>query len=224
LDRVRLGRAANYDYRGVSTVSRAAQTPSEGPVDTEGSTDETTDADEAVSTDEVFELLSNKRRRFAIHYLKRTDDQADLGNLSEHVAAWETDTPLREVDSAQRKRVYTSLQSHHLPKLDDQGVVDYDERAGEVELTDTAADLEMYLEIVDRKDVPWSQYYLGLAGISAIIIAGALLDSGPFALLPDIGWAAFVVTSLAVSAAVHVYHDTSRRLGTSEKPPELRDT
>jgi hypothetical protein len=204
-------------------VSQTAQTPSEGAVDTDQPADEPPEADEAVSTDDVFELLSNKRRRFAIHYLKRTDNHADLGNLSEHVAAWETETPLREVDSAQRKRVYTSLQSHHLPKLDNQGVVDYDERAGEVELTDSAANLEMYLEIVDGKDVPWSQYYLGLAGVSAIIIAGALLDAGPFGLLSDIGWAAFVVTSLAVSAAVHVYHDTSRRLGTSDKPPELRD-
>jgi hypothetical protein len=204
-------------------VSRVAQTPQEGSLDVEESADETPARDEAVSTDEVFELLSNKRRRFAIHYLKRTDDHAKLGELSEHVAAWETDTPLKEVDSAQRKRVYTSLQSHHLPKLDDQGVVDYDDRAGEVELTDSAADLEMYLEVVEGGDVPWSQYYLGLAGVSAVIIAGALVNAGPFTLLPDIGWAAFVVTSLAVSAAVHVYHDTARRLGTSEKPPELRD-
>lgn len=204
-------------------MSRAAQTPQDGSIDTEGAADEPPAHDEAVSTDEVFELLSNKRRRFAIHYLKRTDDHAELGTLSEHVAAWETDTPLKEVDSTQRKRVYTSLQSHHLPKLDDQGVVDYDDRAGEVELTDSAADLEMYLEVVDGNDVPWSQYYLGLAGVSAVIIAGALLNAGPFTLLPDIGWAAFVVTSLAVSAAVHVYHDTTNRLGRSEKPPEVRN-
>jgi divalent metal cation (Fe/Co/Zn/Cd) transporter len=45
----------------------------------------------------------------------------------------------------------------------------------------------------------------------------------PFGALSAVALAAFVVTTLVVSAAVHVYHDASQRLGEQERPPEVRD-
>ena len=202
-------------------MSKASRPPSTEPV--EGDRPGTTDGADSVTTDEVFELLSNKRRRFALHYLKRVDDETEIGDLSERVASWENGTDLHEVGSAERKRVYTSLQSHHLPKMAEQGVVDYDERAGTVELTRSADDLDVYLEVVEGTDVPWSQYYLGLAGVNAALVAGATAGLWPLGALPDIAWAAFVVTTLLVSAAVHLYYASSRRLGEREKPPEIRE-
>jgi DNA-binding transcriptional ArsR family regulator len=178
---------------------------------------------DAVSTDDVFELLSNQRRRFALHYLQHQDERIELGDLSEQVAAWETETPVREIDSRARKRVYTSLQSHHLPKMDEQGVVEYDDRAGTVELAASAEDLDVYLEVVAKRDIPWSQYYLGLGAVNAALVSVAMLGVWPFAVLPDLAWAAFVVTTMLVSATVHVYNDSVQRLGNREKPPELQE-
>jgi DNA-binding transcriptional ArsR family regulator len=178
-------------------------------------------SDDDVSTDEVFEVLSNRRRRFALHYLQHADKAVEIGELSERVASWENDIALEEVDSAARKRVYTSLQSHHLPKMDEQGIVSYDERAGVVELDEEGADLNVYLDVVTGKDVPWSQYYLGLAAVGAAVIAATAAGVWPMALLPDIAWAAFIVTTVFVSAMVHVYQDARNRLGASERPPEL---
>jgi hypothetical protein len=213
--------SGNIDQRGVSTVSKASRPPTAETV--EGDRSGQTDGAASVTTEEVFELLSNKRRRFALHYLKCADDETEIGDLSERVASWENGTALQEVGSTERKRVYTSLQSHHLPKMDERGVVDYDERAGTVELTRSAEDLDVYLEVVEGTDVPWSQYYLGLAGVNAALVAGATAEVWPLGALPDIAWAAFVVTTLLVSAAVHLYHTSTQRLGEHEKPPEIRD-
>ncbi|MFB6179012.1 MAG: hypothetical protein ABEI77_04730 [Halorientalis sp.] len=179
---------------------------------------------ESVSTDDAFQLLSNKRRRYALHYLKRTDETVELGDLSERIAAWENETSVQAVDAAQRKRVYTSLQSHHLPKMADQGVISYDERAGEVQLTDHGDELDVYLEVVDGRDIPWSQYYLALSAVNGALLVAVAVDAWPLTALPDIAWAAFIVTTGLCSALGHVYHDYVMQLGRRDKPPELRDS
>lgn len=179
---------------------------------------------ESVSTDEAFELLSNKRRRYTVHHLKWNGPRVELGDLSEHIAAWENGTSIQDISADERKRVYTSLQSHHLPKMDEQGIVTYDDRAGEVELTNHGDELDVYLEVVDGRDIPWSQYYLGLSAVNAALIVAVGADVWPMTLLPDLAWGAFVVTTLLVSALAHTVHDSSMRLGTDDKPPELRDS
>ncbi|MFD1587085.1 hypothetical protein ACFR9U_08815 [Halorientalis brevis] len=147
-----------------------------------------------------------------------------LGDLSEHIAAWENGTTVEEISANERKRVYTSLQSHHLPKMAERGIIEYDSRAGVIELTDQGDELDVYLEVVAGRDIPWSQYYLGLSAVNATIVAAVAVGVWPLSLLSDIAWAAFIVTTVLVSAIAHVYRDSSMQLGTNEKPPELRDT
>ncbi|MFT4881353.1 MAG: hypothetical protein ACI9CA_000112 [Natronomonas sp.] len=43
--------------------------------------------DTGVDRDETFNLLSNHRRRYALHYCKRRDDPVTLSDLAEQVAA-----------------------------------------------------------------------------------------------------------------------------------------
>lgn len=179
---------------------------------------------ETLTTDEALQLLSNKRRRYALHYLERNGPQVELGDLAETVAAWETGRTLQEIDSTDRKRVYTSLQSHHLPKMADQAIVEYDERSGIIGLTDQADELDIYLEVVEGKDVPWSQYYLALTAVNTAVLGAVALGLWPLTVVPSLAWAAFTVTSFAVSALVHAYFDSQNRLGTTDKPPELRET
>lgn len=46
------------------------------------------DADRVVDHGELYDALSNRRRRFAIHYLKqRPEAHVDMGDLSTRVAA-----------------------------------------------------------------------------------------------------------------------------------------
>lgn len=175
-----------------------------------------------LSRDETFELLSNHRRRFALHHLQQNGERADLGELSEHVAAWENDIGVAEVSSAERKRVYTSLQQFHLPKMDEKGVIEFDDREGVVELTPVAEDVDIYLEVVEGNDVPWSQYYLGLAAVNLGLLVAALAGTYPLRLVPTAGWALFIVTTFLVSALAHTYISrTEMRLGDTTEPPEV---
>jgi hypothetical protein len=166
---------------------------------------------------EIFDLLSNNRRRYAIHYCKREDGPVALGDLAEHVAAWELDKEVEEITSAERKRVYTSLQQTHLPTLEQADVIEFDDHT--IELTDEAAELDVYLDVVPADSVPWGVYYLGLAGVGAVVMAGLWLEVVPTETVPELGWATLVFALFAVSAVVHVVQSRRMRLGEMERPP-----
>lgn len=179
-------------------------------------------AQSEISRDDCFDLLSNHRRRYTLHYLQHNGDQATLGELADQIAAWENDIPQEEVSYDQRKRVYTSLQQVHLPRMDKYGVVRFDEREGHVEPGPAVADLDVYLEVVQGRDVPWSVFYAVLAVINAVLIALVTLGVPPFTLFPQTGLAVFVVTTFFLTAVAHTYVTrTEMQIGQTEQPPEL---
>jgi hypothetical protein len=126
------------------------------------------------------------------------------------------------VDGQARRRVYTSLQQFHLPKLDEKGVVEFDTDAGEVALGEAADDIDIYLEITEGRDLPWSAYYLGLAGVSALLVGLSWVGIPPFASVPDQGWLVFSVVTLSIFALAHTIVTRRMRLGSGSSPPELR--
>jgi hypothetical protein len=166
---------------------------------------------------DVFEVLSNERRQCILHYLKRQDDRrVSLRELVDHVAAWENDTTVAELESDERKRVYTALRQNHLPKLDDTDIVEYDHMRGEVALTEDAREVELYLEYVPGNDIPWSEFYLGLSAVGAALVFVTWLEIGPFASLSGLTLAAILVGVFALSAAVHTYDAAGSRIGSEE--------
>lgn len=106
--------------------------------------------DEVLSVDEIFELLSNQRRRYVLYYLWNTDGQAKLGAVAEQVAAWELDTRIEEVPADRRKSVYTSLQQFHLTKMDEKNVVTFRKRDGVIKLASAAENLKRCLEPIQN--------------------------------------------------------------------------
>ncbi|WP_324756460.1 DUF7344 domain-containing protein [Haloarcula sp. GH36] len=184
---------------------------------------ETEVGNESLTRDEIFEMLSNRRRRFVIRYLKNEEQVGTLSDLAEQVAAWENDSSIREISSSERKTVYSSLQQFHLPKMDETGIVEFDRRAGVVELTDTAAELDIYLEIVDRYDIPWSFYYMGLSAIGAILVGFASLGIQPFVAIPPTGWTVFLIGAFGVSSLSHFLLSRGMRLESADNPAEVED-
>jgi len=83
-----------------------------------------------ISTDDLFDALSNSRRRQVIRRLN--EGAADLGTLAEEIAAVENDTTVPRLGSQQRKRVYISLYQAHLDQLEDVGIVVRDEQGQHV--------------------------------------------------------------------------------------------
>ena len=173
---------------------------------------------ERISRDEVFELLSNHRRRYALHVAKQTDGSSELSDIAEQVAAWENQKAQSEITSTERHRVYTSMQQTHLPAMDRAGVIEYDR--GMVTLTEQAADLDVYMDVVPEDSIPWGQYYLGLAALSGAIVGAAGLDVFP-ASIPDLAWAGLVVALFLCSGLYHVWQSQHLRLGTGETPPDV---
>lgn len=175
-----------------------------------------------LTEDELFDVLSNRRRRYAVHLLEREDGPLRLGPLAEQIAAWEHEIDREVVSCAQRKRVYTALQQIHLPRMDEAGIVAFDDRAGIVEPTEAMDAMDVYVDLVTGRDVPWSGYYLGLSSVGVAVMAGAWAGMEPLAALPDAALATFVLVTVAVFAIGHHYHMARQRLGRTERPPELR--
>ncbi|WP_267644167.1 DUF7344 domain-containing protein [Haloarchaeobius amylolyticus] len=174
------------------------------------------------SKEEVFEVLSNRRRRQTLHYLLQKDDEtATKREVSRQLAAWENDEPIDMVSSSERKRVYIALHQTHLPKLADAGLVDYDASQGTITLTDACHDLDVYLDVVPENELSWSQFYLGLGGLCLALTALAGLGLVPFDGVPGLAWAGLFAVAVTVAGGVHYLRDNQHQLGVDAEPPLL---
>lgn len=194
-----------------SQVSETKETEAEVEVEAGGT--------EGPDREEIFEVLSNQRRRHVLHYLEGHDGSAvELSELVDHVAAWENDTTVDRIDSSQRKRVYTALRQTHLPKLADCGIIEYDRRRGDLEITDNARQAQLYLEYVPGNDIPWCYHYLGLTAVLTGIVALAWLSVFPFAGLSGMTVAGIAVAAFGVSAVCHTLHTRRNSFDTGAEP------
>ena len=165
----------------------------------------------------VFDILRNRRRRYVLHYLKQRDGPVSTGEIAEQVAAWEYDTTPEKITSKQRQRVYVSLVQTHLPMMASEDVIIDDD--GTVALTDEAAALEVYLEVVPENDIAWAQYYLGVTGLNAGFLLVGLTDLPLVAAAPDALWAFMIALMFLLAAAVHHWYHRQTRLGVEGPPP-----
>jgi len=163
------------------------------------------------SRGDVFSLLSNQRRRYAVRACQEMETPIELGELAEHVAARECEKPIAQITSEERRRVYSSLQQVHIEKLEDAGVIDYDRKT--IEPTEKLEDLEFYLEVVPGDEIPWAEYYLGLSGLAAALVASAWFGVYPDAITGYM-WASIIVGLFAISAGIHYVQTKRQRLGT----------
>lgn len=179
----------------------------------EGSTPDVigNEEDRELPLDVIFHTLKNSRRRHVLRYLMENGGRSTLSSLAERIAAIENGIPEQRLTSDQRKRVYVGLYQCHLPKMDDVGVIEYNQARGNVELTDRIRDFEEYLE--DSDDEPtrqWPFYYAGLsvAGL-ALVVATAL------SALPASALTAVSVLTMCAVVGCSAYHwwveDTEER-------------
>ncbi len=181
--------------------------------------DESTDRT-GPSKEEVFEVLSNRRRRQTLHYLlQKEDETATKREISRQLAAWENDEPVDMVSSSERKRVYIALHQTHLPKLDEAGLIDYEPAQGIITLTDACHDLDVYFDVVPENELSWSQFYVGLGGVCLAITALAGLGVVPFAGVPAIALAGLFAVVMTLTGTLHYLRDQKNRLGGAGEPP-----
>lgn len=166
-----------------------------------------------LSTDDVFHLLQSQRRRAAIRYLWDTDGPVEMRDLAEQVAAWENDTTVHALTSDERQRAYIPLYQSHLPKLDEEGVIDYDKNRGIVKKTPLVSQLERYLDAGRGPDIEpedeerrWNTYYLTVSLFGSVLFIGAAFRFPLLSLVPSLAAVTFV---LAAFWSVSVTHSLS---------------
>jgi hypothetical protein len=174
----------------------------------------------SLSNDDVYDQLANRRRRYALHYLKQTGEPVAVRDLAEQVAAWENGTTVDDLGAQERKRVYISLYQSHLPTMDKTGLVTYDDDAGTVDLAGAIADTDVYIEVVPERDLPWDLYYLGLSVANGVLLALVYLDVQPFTRVSDLVWGLVVLLSFGFSALAQLIERRRMRLGDEGPPPD----
>jgi hypothetical protein len=110
----------------------------------------------ALATETACELTSNARRRAVLGHVAALDgnESVGMGTLARRIAGEEHDIAPAAVSSEQRKTVYVSLLQNHLPKLDDAGVVAWDDRSGEVARGHSIDALASLVDGIERACVP----------------------------------------------------------------------
>ncbi|AHF99730.1 hypothetical protein HALLA_13980 [Halostagnicola larsenii XH-48] len=117
-----------------------------------GKTEREPTAVKAMSTpslDVVFNLLSVRRRRYALYYLADQDDGiATFDKLVDSILTREAETEHRD---EHRTQIQTSLQHVHLPRLEDAGILEYDARSDTIRYWEQPT-LEEWLEHARHKE------------------------------------------------------------------------
>ncbi len=175
----------------------------------DGDSQTESDADECeLSTDQIFHILQNERRRNVLRYLQDTDGPVRMRDVAEQVAAWEHDTTVEALSSDQRQRVYIPLYQSHLPKLDKAGIIEYQKSRGIVERRPLADRLDPYLDpdvnddpSTDDRQSEWDDYYIGAAGTGAIMLLGAVLELPIFSIMSGIGLSAIILLMFTLLTA-----------------------
>lgn len=154
---------------------------------------------------EIHYLLGNQRRREAIERLRSRGETVDVRELAEEIAAAEAGE--RPPPARVRESVYASLRQTHLPKLDEAGVVVYDEDRKEVRARDRAAVVGNYMDVVSPIGITWGEYYRGLGVLGLCAVVASSVGIPVAAALPPLAWATAVLALVAVSTVYQMWAD-----------------
>lgn len=86
-----------------------------------------------ISVETLFDVLSSPYRRYVLSFLSDATTPTTMGDLAYHVAAWEADTSITEIDDEDATEAEILLYHVHLPKMESIGLVDYDAESGVIE-------------------------------------------------------------------------------------------
>lgn len=155
--------------------------------------------DTGLDRTEIHRLLGNDRRRATIEVLRDKMGAVSLRTLSEAIAERETDQspPPRNV----RESVYNSLHQTHLPKLAEQGIIEYDRDRKTILLGEEAREVYIHMEVVSRYGITWADYYRSLGVLGLLTIVASSVGVPVLAEIEPLLLATFFLAVFAVSTA-----------------------
>jgi hypothetical protein len=158
--------------------------------------------DTELTQDVVFDILSRARRRYVLYTLK-TEGPMELTELAERVAAWENDVDLEDLEKQQRKRVYVSLYQTHVPKLEEAGLVEYDDETSIVSLGSQVGEIDRFLG-GEQQSYPWQYLYLTIAVTGLVLVTLSSVGVPFFDALSPTSIAVALIVLVAVTAGLQV--------------------
>lgn len=159
---------------------------------------------------EVHDVLRNQRRRLTLKRLREVEEPLTVSELAEYVASVESgESPPPE---NRRQSVYVSLHQTHLPKLDELGIVEYDEN-NEVQLDERADDVTVYLEVVPQYGLSLNEFNLGLSVLGLLLAVASSLGVPLIAAVPPLVWAVSVLVAIGLVALVSTAKQNETVLG-----------
>jgi len=123
---------------------------------------------------EPLEIVRNSRRRALLTVLRELGGEACLREVIRRIARDEGEFG---VTRRLVKNIHVSMLQTHIPKLEKAGLIEYDQTTNTVRLLELPPEFRYYLEVVERKDISWSVYYLllSMTGLAVSLVLGNIL-------------------------------------------------
>ena len=96
--------------------------------------------------DELFDALSNSRRRFTLQHLQTAETPLPVGELATELQSWESNQTVSAGGGADQDTIEISLLHSHLPKMAEAGLVSYDATRQMVALGDRTEEVQSHLQ------------------------------------------------------------------------------
>lgn len=173
--------------------------------------------DGALSPDDVFEILSNARRRQLLFYLTNEDGQAELYDLSRQIASDETGLHPEELERRDFKRVYVSLYQTHIPLLEDHGLITYRTDDRIITLTDKVTQLYPHIQTEPGNRQVWLTITAAVAGFGLLSILGLWMEVNVVEAVISTTSLATLVTGLLIAITLGQYIDERRHSARLER-------
>lgn len=95
---------------------------------------------------------------------------------------------------------------------------------GIVELTEAGSEVDLYLEAVRGRELPWASYFVLLSAFATALVGGAWLNVPVLGSLPAHACGGFVTAAFLVSSVVFAYDSrTAMRVGSAGPPSEVSE-
>lgn len=105
--------------------------------------------------DQILDLLSKERRRYALYYLTQQDGPISVTEVAEQVTEWETTGPPATISDERFEQVKIELLHTDLPKVSEANYINYDSERGIVELSGTPPGFDAIIslaKVIERPD------------------------------------------------------------------------
>lgn len=163
-------------------------------------------AETGLDEGQIHELLRNNRRRAVLRIIYQQQN-ATARDIAEQIATEETGKSPPSRDD--RQSVYISLIQTHLPKLDETGTIEYDERAKRVSLGPAVDQLAAYTGDIgqsapeDSEDDTTKAAMLVAVVASWVLAVGATFGVPVIEILSPADWSALGVASVGCVYLLH---------------------